>query len=75
MFDLSPVVDSIKQFIKFDILYSFKDDTDELWTTFTIVGVDLVICITLTDYAIYTFNGQLLKKELLTKEESKCLMK
>lgn len=75
MFDLSPVVNSIKQFIKFDIFYSFKDDTDKLWTTFTIVGVDLVIEITLTDYAIYTFNGQLLKKELLTKEESLCLMK
>lgn len=75
MFDLSPVVDSIKEYIFTNSLYSFKDDNDELWTTFTIVGVDLVIEITLTYYAIYTFNGQLLKKELLTKEESLCLMK
>ena len=75
MFDLSPVIDSIKQFINFNILYSFKADTDKLWCTFTTAGLDLVIQITLTDYSIYDMNGLLIKKESLTKEEKLCLMK
>lgn len=91
MFDLSPVVDSIKYFISTNKdkdkdpssrnygCWIFENNADKLWFAVAHpdprVEEDLVVELALKYFTIYDMKGTLLKNELLTKEESLCLMK